>query len=231
MGVASQNSTIPCAIATFPVSLPLSSPDDVWPRLPLFLPPRGHEPPPTLRDRLNPNLSLYRHRFPIPRYAKRPDVALYTVGPFFLLPTPSSTHCVRSHAMHQSRSRMAPPVQLAYIICSKSCSWRDVDFVYRNEVYQTKSALSVTAFREVSSTAALMKLLLPIGIHVAVCDLQATHRPTINPRFTPTELGHSDIAATWCVEQRRCTCRRPPRCSDWFLKITHNSRYQSELLY
>ena len=37
----------------------------------LFLPPRGHEPPPTLRDRLNPNLSLYRHSFPIPRYAKR----------------------------------------------------------------------------------------------------------------------------------------------------------------
>ena len=30
----------------------------------LFLPPRGHEPPPTLRDRLNPNLSLHRHRFP-----------------------------------------------------------------------------------------------------------------------------------------------------------------------
>ena len=52
----------------------------------LFLPPRGHEPPPTLRDRLNPNLSLNRHRFPIPRNAKRPDVALYTVGPFFLLP-------------------------------------------------------------------------------------------------------------------------------------------------
>ena len=33
----------------------------------LFLPPRGHEPPPTLRDRLNPNLSrFHRHRFPIP---------------------------------------------------------------------------------------------------------------------------------------------------------------------
>ena len=42
----------------------------------LFLPPRGHEPPPTLRDRLNPNLSLCRHRFPIPRYAKCPDVVL-----------------------------------------------------------------------------------------------------------------------------------------------------------
>ena len=50
----------------------------------LFLPPRGHEPPPTLRDRLNPNLSLCRHRFPIPRYAKRPDVALYTVGPMHI---------------------------------------------------------------------------------------------------------------------------------------------------
>ena len=44
-----------------------------------------------------------------------------------------------------------------------------------------KSALSFTAvaFREMSYTAALMKLLLPIEIHVAVFDLQATHRPTI----------------------------------------------------
>ena len=68
----------------------------------LFLPPRGHEPPPTLRDRLNPNLSLYRHRFPIPRYAKRPDVALYTVSPFFLLPTSSSTHCALKVSEHDS---------------------------------------------------------------------------------------------------------------------------------
>ena len=68
----------------------------------LFLPPRGHEPPPTLRDRLNPNLSLYRHRFPIPRNAKRPDVALYTVGPLFLLPTPSSTHCALKVSEHDS---------------------------------------------------------------------------------------------------------------------------------
>ena len=44
-----------------------------------------------------------------------------------------------------------------------------------------KSALSFTAvtFREISSTAALMKLLLPIEIHVPVCDLQATHRLTL----------------------------------------------------
>ena len=66
----------------------------------LTLPPRGHEPPPTLRDRLNPNLSLYRHRFPIPRYAKRPDVALYTVGPLFFLPTPSSTYCALKVSEH-----------------------------------------------------------------------------------------------------------------------------------
>ena len=31
----------------------------------LFLPPRGHEPPPTLRDHLNPTLSLYCHRLPL----------------------------------------------------------------------------------------------------------------------------------------------------------------------
>ena len=43
------------------------------------------------------------------------------------------------------------------------------------------SALSFTAvaFREISSAAGLMRLLLPIEIHVAVCELQATHRPTI----------------------------------------------------
>ena len=35
------------------------------------------------------------------------------------------------------------------------------------------------AFREISSTAALMKLLLPIEMHVAVSELQVTHKPTI----------------------------------------------------
>ena len=63
-------------------------------RVYLFFPPRGHEPPPTLRDRLNPHVSLQqRCRFPIPRFAKRPDVALYAIGPFFLLPTPSPPYC------------------------------------------------------------------------------------------------------------------------------------------
>ena len=88
---------------------------------------------------------------------------------------------VHRHATHQSRSRMASTVQLTYIICSKACSWRDVDFVYRNALYQQSQPFPYTAvaFREISSTAALMKLLLPIKIHVAVWDLQATHRPTI----------------------------------------------------
>ena len=71
-------------------------------RIFLFFPPRGHEPPPTLRDRLNQNLSLQHHRFPIPRYAKRPDVALYTVGPLFLLPTPSSPRCALKVSEHDN---------------------------------------------------------------------------------------------------------------------------------
>ena len=59
----------------------------------LFFPPRGHEPPPTPRDRINPPLSLYRRRFPILRYAKCSDIALYAIDPLFHLPTPSSPHC------------------------------------------------------------------------------------------------------------------------------------------
>ena len=56
-------------------------------RVYLFFPPRGHEPPPTLRDRFNPHLSLQNRRFPIPRYAKRPDVALYAMGPLRTAPS------------------------------------------------------------------------------------------------------------------------------------------------
>ena len=68
----------------------------------VFFPPRGHKPPPTLRYRLNPDLSLQRHHFPVLRYAKRPDVALYTVGPLFLLPTLSSLHCALKVSEHDS---------------------------------------------------------------------------------------------------------------------------------
>ena len=56
------------------LSLLLAMSDRVF----LFLPPRGHEPPPTLRDRLNPNLSLYgecctlRYRIDITRANQKP---------------------------------------------------------------------------------------------------------------------------------------------------------------
>ena len=55
-------------------------------RVNLLFPPHDHEPPPTLRGRLNPHLSLERGRFPVLRYTKRPDVALYAIGPLFLVP-------------------------------------------------------------------------------------------------------------------------------------------------
>ena len=71
-------------------------------RVSLFLPPRGHEPPPTLRGSLKPQLSLQRRRFPIPRYAKRPDVALYAIGPLFLFHTPSSPHCTLKDSENDS---------------------------------------------------------------------------------------------------------------------------------
>ena len=45
------------------------------------------------------------------------------------------SNIVQCKAMHQSRSRMVSTVQLTYI-CSKACSWRDVNFVHRNAVYQ-----------------------------------------------------------------------------------------------
>ena len=71
-------------------------------RVYLFFPARGHEPSPTLRDRLNPHYGLKRRRFPISRYAKRPDDALYAIGSLFLLPTPSSPHFPLNVSKHCS---------------------------------------------------------------------------------------------------------------------------------
>ena len=65
-------------------------------------------------------------------------------------------------------------------IWSKTCSWRAVDFEYRNVVYQSiKSTLSFTvvSLREISSIAAPMKLLLPIEIHVAVYEFRRRTHP------------------------------------------------------
>ena len=71
-------------------------------RVYLFFHSRGHEPPPTLRDRLNPHLRLERRRFPVLRHARCPDVALYAIDPLFLLPTPSSPHCTLKVSEHDS---------------------------------------------------------------------------------------------------------------------------------
>ena len=66
-------------------------------RVNLLFPPHGREPPPTLRDRLNPHC-----RFPVLRHTKRPDVALYVTGPLFFLPTPSSAHWPLKVSKHDS---------------------------------------------------------------------------------------------------------------------------------
>ena len=63
---------------------------------------RGHRPPPTLHDRLNPHPCLQRCRFPVPRYARRPDVALNAIDPLFLFPTPSYPHCTLKVSEHDS---------------------------------------------------------------------------------------------------------------------------------
>ena len=51
----------------------------------LFSPPRGHKPP-NLRYIINLHLCLQRPRFLFPRYAKRQDVTLNVIGPFFFPP-------------------------------------------------------------------------------------------------------------------------------------------------
>ena len=75
-----------------------------------------------------------------------------------------------------------------------------------------KSALFLTAvaFREISSTAALMKLLLPIEI--AVYELQATRRPTIAGLLLQNYVIQvALLLGVW--NSGRCTGRRPPLCS------------------
>ena len=73
----------------------------MYSRVYLLFPQRGHEPPPTLRDRLNPHLFL-RRRFPIPHYTKRTEVALNAIGPLFPFPTPSSAYCTLKVSEHDS---------------------------------------------------------------------------------------------------------------------------------
>ena len=88
-----------------------------------------------------------------------------------------------------------------------------------------KLALSFTAvaFREIQSTAAaLMKLLLPIERHVAVCELQATHRPTIVGLLLQNCVIQVSLLGGDWNSGAAPTGRRPP-CSNWFSK-THSKQ-------
>ena len=58
--------------------------------------------PPSVTVSTHTFIYLQRRRFPIPRYAKRPDVALYAVGLLFLLPTPYSQYCTLKVSLHNS---------------------------------------------------------------------------------------------------------------------------------
>ena len=91
----------------------------------LFLPPRGHEPPPTLRDRLNPNLSLYRHRFPIPRHANaRMSLCTQSVHSFSFPPRPLRTAPSRFPNMIRFGNR--PPLIRRSVPAHKSLLVRNV---------------------------------------------------------------------------------------------------------
>ena len=90
-----------------------------------FLPPRGLEPPPTLRDRLNLNLSLYRHRFPIPRYAKRP-MSLCTQSVHFFCFPPRPLRTAPSRFRNMIRFGNRPPLIRRSVPAHKSLFVRNV---------------------------------------------------------------------------------------------------------
>ena len=52
-----------------------------------FFLPRGHIPPPTLRDHLNSHICLQCRRFPVRCYTNRLDVTLYAIGISSLSPS------------------------------------------------------------------------------------------------------------------------------------------------
>ena len=90
-----------------------------------FFPPRGHKPPPTLRDRLNPHLSLESRRFLVSRYAKRPDAALdESIHSFSFPPRPLRTAPSRFPKTIRFGSR--PPLIRRSVPAHKSILVRNV---------------------------------------------------------------------------------------------------------
>ena len=111
-------------------------------------------------------------------------------------------HC---QATHQSQHGFYRG-QLTHI-CSKACSCRD-GFCVQQKLRSAHSFTAV-AFRKISTTA-LRKLLLAIEIHMTVCGLQATHRPTIAAGLLRQSclieislLGGVWMAKQWLTPRRR----------------------------
>ena len=98
----------------------------------LLIHPCGHKPPRTPHDRLNSHACLERHHFPVPRYDKLPDVALYAIYPLFLLPTPCplrtapsrlpKTICFRNHPP-LNRERAPLPTKILSCARLSKCSY------------------------------------------------------------------------------------------------------------
>ena len=138
MGVALQNSTLPCAIATFPVSLPLlSSPGDVWPRLPLLSSLHAtmnlRPPSVTASTQTSAFNAAIVFQSPVMPNAR---MSLYTqiVGPLFLLPTPSSPNCALKVSEHDSLWQ--PPVMKGiFKYRYRRCSRRDPGKLSNNYFY------------------------------------------------------------------------------------------------
>ena len=53
-----------------------------------LFPPRDHKTPLPLRDHLNPHPCPQRRHFPVPRYVKHPDVAVFAIDELFLISHP-----------------------------------------------------------------------------------------------------------------------------------------------
>ena len=102
-------------------------------RVYLLFPPYDHRPPPTLRGCLNPHVCFQRRQFRVPRYAKRPDFALYATGLLFLLPAPPLP-TAPSRFPNIIRFGNRPPLFLLSALAHKSLLVRNVASMFSHLV-------------------------------------------------------------------------------------------------
>ena len=103
----------------------------------LFFPPRGRKSSLTLRDHLNLHRCLQRHRVAVPRYAKRPSVALYTIDILFLFPSPPSLHCILKKFPNTIWLGNRPPLNWISVSTHKSIFVRRVVSMLSQPVNKT----------------------------------------------------------------------------------------------